>query len=42
MATILRDPGLIYSVRYEKVPLAEVANSERAFPKQWIAPAAAT
>jgi ATP-dependent phosphofructokinase / diphosphate-dependent phosphofructokinase len=38
MATILRDPGLIYSVRYEKVPLAEVANSERTFPKQWIAP----
>jgi ATP-dependent phosphofructokinase / diphosphate-dependent phosphofructokinase len=38
MATILRDPGTIYSVRYDKVPLAEVANSERSFPKQWIAP----
>jgi ATP-dependent phosphofructokinase / diphosphate-dependent phosphofructokinase len=38
MATILRDPGLIYSVRYDRVPLDEVANSERAFPKQWIAP----
>jgi ATP-dependent phosphofructokinase / diphosphate-dependent phosphofructokinase len=38
MATILRDPGPIYSVRYEQVPLAEVANSERSFPKQWIAP----
>ena len=38
MATILRDPGLIYSVRYDKVPLAEVANSERTFPQQWIAP----
>ncbi len=37
MATILRDSGPIYSVRYEKVPLAEVANSERFFPKQWIA-----
>lgn len=36
MATILRDPGLIYNVRYDKVPLGEVANSERTFPKQWI------
>ena len=32
MATILREPGPIYSVRYDKVPLAEVANSERTFP----------
>ncbi len=38
MATILREPGPIYSVRYDKVPLAEVANSERNFPSQWIAP----
>lgn len=38
MATILREPGSIYSVRYEKVPLAEVANSERTFPAKWIAP----
>jgi 6-phosphofructokinase 1 len=38
MATILRTPGTIYSVRYDKVPLAEVANSERAFPKDWITP----
>ena len=38
MATILREPGLIYSVRYDKVPLETVANSERFFPKQWIAP----
>jgi len=37
MATILRDPGLLYHVRYDKVPLAEVANSERAFPAEWIA-----
>jgi 6-phosphofructokinase 1 len=37
MATILRDPGPIYSVRYDKAPLAEVANSERTFPKHWIA-----
>lgn len=38
MATILRQPGLIYNVRFDKVPLAEVANSERAFPKEWISP----
>ncbi len=38
MATILRESGPIYSVRYEKVPLAEVANSERTFPAKWIAP----
>jgi 6-phosphofructokinase 1 len=36
MATILRDAGPIYSVRYDKAPLSEVANSERTFPKQWI------
>ncbi|MBN1910720.1 MAG: 6-phosphofructokinase, partial [Pirellulales bacterium] len=40
MSTILRDggsgPGAIYSVRYEKVPLPEVANSERTFPADWI------
>jgi 6-phosphofructokinase len=38
MATILRNPGRVYSVRYDKVPLVDVANSERTFPKQWIAP----
>ena len=38
MATILRNPGLAYSVRYDKVPLPEVANSERTFPAGWIAP----
>ena len=37
MSTILRNPGNIYSVRYDKVPLAEVANSERTFPAKWIA-----
>jgi 6-phosphofructokinase 1 len=37
MATILRNPGPAYSVRYDKVPLAEVANSERTFPAGWIA-----
>jgi ATP-dependent phosphofructokinase / diphosphate-dependent phosphofructokinase len=38
MATILRDPGPLYHVRYEKVPLEKVALSERSFPEQWIAP----
>ena len=38
MATILREPGPNYSVRYEQVPLTEVANSERTFPAKWIAP----
>ena len=37
MATILREPGPIYRVRYGKVPLEVVANSERAFPGDWIA-----
>jgi 6-phosphofructokinase 1 len=38
MSTILRNPGPIYSVSYDRVLLTEVAGSERAFPKQWIAP----
>ncbi len=38
MATILRDPGIIYHVRYDKVPLEKVALSERYFPEKWIAP----
>jgi 6-phosphofructokinase 1 len=38
MATILRDLGPIYQVRFDKVPLEEVANSERSFPADWIAP----
>jgi 6-phosphofructokinase 1 len=38
MSTILRDPGPIYSVRYDKVPLEQVALSERTFPTAWIAP----
>jgi 6-phosphofructokinase 1 len=37
MSTILRNEGPIYSVRYDRVPLAEVANSERTFPAEWIA-----
>jgi 6-phosphofructokinase 1 len=38
MSTILREPGLIYQVRYDKAPLELVANSERFFPKEWITP----
>jgi len=38
MSTILRNPGPVYSVRYDKAPLELVANSERNFPQQWIAP----
>ncbi|NLS77271.1 MAG: diphosphate--fructose-6-phosphate 1-phosphotransferase [Chloroflexi bacterium] len=38
MATILREPGSCYRVRYDKVPLELVANSERTFPKAWITP----
>ncbi|MFO0948498.1 MAG: diphosphate--fructose-6-phosphate 1-phosphotransferase [Planctomycetota bacterium] len=36
MATILRVPGPIYNVSYDRVPLEQVANSERTFPKAWI------
>ena len=38
MATILRAPGPVYNVVYDKVPLEDVANSERAFPADWIGP----
>lgn len=38
MATILREPGASYSTRYDKVPLEQVANSERSFPEAWISP----
>jgi 6-phosphofructokinase 1 len=37
MATILRKPGTGYAVYYDKVPLEQVANSERFFPESWIA-----
>jgi 6-phosphofructokinase 1 len=36
MATILRKPGSIYHVYYDKVPLEKVALSERTFPEKWI------
>ncbi|MGB6336392.1 MAG: diphosphate--fructose-6-phosphate 1-phosphotransferase [Thermoanaerobaculia bacterium] len=39
MATILREEGSAYRVRYDKVPLELVANSERTFPAAWITPA---
>jgi len=38
MSTILREPGFIYNVKYDKVPLEKVALSERTFPDKWIAP----
>ncbi len=38
MATILREPGPIYNVRYDKTSLELVANSERTFPEAWLAP----
>ena len=38
MSTLLRNPGDIYGVTYDKVPLSTVANSERTFPKAWITP----
>jgi len=38
MSTILRKPGEVYQVYYDKVPLDDVANSQRAFPAAWLAP----
>jgi len=38
MSTIIKVPGDTYKVRYDKVPLSVVANSEREFPEEWIAP----
>ena len=37
MSTILRNSGPLYTVRYDKVPLEKVANSERELPADWIA-----
>ena len=37
MATIIRDAGEAYAVRYDKAPLEDMANSERTFPREWIA-----
>ncbi|MDF1512612.1 MAG: diphosphate--fructose-6-phosphate 1-phosphotransferase [Anaerolineae bacterium] len=38
MATLLREPGIVYQVRYGSVPLENVANSERSFPEKWLSP----
>ena len=38
MATIRREPEPGYTISYDKAPLTEMANSERVFPKEWIAP----
>jgi 6-phosphofructokinase len=38
MSTLLREPGPVYNVRYDKVPLELVANSERSLPATWVAP----
>jgi 6-phosphofructokinase 1 len=37
MSTILREKSFIYNVKYDKVTLEQVANSERTFPSNWIA-----
>ena len=36
MSTVLRFPGKVYKVKYDKVPLEVVANSEREFPLSWV------
>lgn len=36
MSTILRKAGDSYDVYYDKVPLEDVANSERTFPVEWL------
>jgi len=38
MATIVREKNRPYTVRYDKAPLEVMANSERKFPQEWIAP----
>ncbi|HQE91365.1 MAG TPA: diphosphate--fructose-6-phosphate 1-phosphotransferase [Anaerolineae bacterium] len=39
MSTLLRQPGELYQVTYDQVPLERVANSERTFPETWLTPA---
>ncbi len=36
MATMLREPGMIYNIKFDKVPLEKVALSERFFPENWL------
>ncbi len=38
MATILRRPGSLYQVYYDKVELAKVAASSRQLPRHWLSP----
>ena len=38
LATLLREPGPVYNVRYDKVPLEKVAGADRSFPDKWITP----
>jgi len=38
MSTILRALSPKYAVRFDKVPLEQVANSERIFPQEWLSP----
>jgi 6-phosphofructokinase 1 len=38
MSTLVRAPGKVYAVQYGQAPLELMANSERQFPKAWIAP----
>jgi len=38
MATIMRSPEAKYGVSYGMAKLSQMANSERVFPKEWIAP----
>jgi 6-phosphofructokinase 1 len=34
---MLREPGFVYNIKFDKVPLEKVALSERFFPQKWIA-----
>ena len=36
MSTIIRKPGNVYKIIYDRVHLDVVANSERKFPQEWI------
>ena len=38
MSTLVRAAGEEYAVEYRHAPLEQMANSERPFPRQWIAP----
>ena len=37
MATLVRESNRPYTIRYDKAPLKLMANSERTFPREWIA-----